>query len=113
VHESSIISLLYSIYFNILHPNNGERVGVIIYMLNAASCISMLFLNNMYCGMFILGSTMSEEVWIFGYGSLIWRAGFEWAESVPGFIRGFERKFWQLSEDHRGVPGKVRHYTVL
>ncbi|KAJ7551820.1 hypothetical protein O6H91_06G030300 [Diphasiastrum complanatum] len=49
-------------------------------------------------------------LWIFGYGSLVWQAGFDYDERVIGFIKGYERVFHQGSTDHRGTrerPGRA------
>lgn len=50
------------------------------------------------------------ELWIFGYGSLCWYPGFEYAKCVTGYIRGYVRRFWQGNTTHRGTkdrPGRV------
>lgn len=52
-------------------------------------------------------------VWIFGYGSLVWRPAFEHLERRAGYITGFTRRFWQASRDHRGTPESPGRVVTL
>ena len=47
---------------------------------------------------------MTKEFWIFGYGSLMWRPGFDYVERHAAWIEGYHRALCVYSHVHRGTP---------
>jgi glutathione-specific gamma-glutamylcyclotransferase len=47
-----------------------------------------------------------NDLWIFGYGSLMWRPGFAAVERVPALLTGYHRAFCITSTHHRGSPDR-------
>jgi glutathione-specific gamma-glutamylcyclotransferase len=46
----------------------------------------------------------NEELWVFGYGSLMWQPGFAHLERAPARITGLHRALCVYSFVHRGTP---------
>lgn len=46
----------------------------------------------------------SNDVWVFGYGSLIWRPEFEYIESHIANVKGYHRSLCLWSRVNRGTP---------
>lgn len=45
-----------------------------------------------------------DDLWVFGYASLIWRPEFEAVEHRPATVRGWHRAFQMRSRVNRGTP---------
>lgn len=49
---------------------------------------------------------MTDPLWVFGYGSLMWRPGFAFEERCEAVMHGVHRRLCIYSHVHRGTPDK-------
>lgn len=54
-----------------------------------------------------------SSMWIFGYGSLVWKPDFAYKKSIIGHIRGYKRRFWHGDDFYRGDKEKVRFESMI
>ena len=55
-------------------------------------------------------STTNHDIWVFGYGSIMWRPGFPFVEAATALLHGYHRAFCIYSVHHRGSrerPGLI------
>jgi cation transport protein ChaC len=46
----------------------------------------------------------NSDIWVFGYGSLMWNPGFPHAAAEPALLHGWHRSFCVYSRRYRGTP---------
>lgn len=58
---------------------------------------------------------LSEKtsLWIFGYGSLVWKPDFKYKRSKVGYIQGYKRRFWHGDNFHRGNDEMLGRVVTL
>ena len=60
----------------------------------------------------MIGTTSGGDgsIWVFGYGSLMWRPDFAYVEAAPALLHGYHRAFCIYSVHYRGTrarPGLI------
>ena len=53
------------------------------------------------------------SLWVFGYGSIIWRPDIPYSVAYRATAVDWSRRFWQGSHDHRGTPSSPGRVLTL
>jgi cation transport protein ChaC len=49
---------------------------------------------------------IKNDIWVFAYGSLLWKPGFKYIDSKIGTLNGYHRDFCVKAHSHRGTPDR-------
>jgi cation transport protein ChaC len=75
---------------------------------NAAAMKDMLYRSEAEMAALMEGilsrHDMTQDLWVFGYGSLIWNPAFEFEEKKAALLRGWHRRFCLKMTMGRGTP---------
>jgi hypothetical protein len=66
--------------------------------------LSISALENLYRSVY--------KLWVFGYGSILWKPGFTYTHREVGKVEGCVRRFWQGNVTHRGTPELVSVFQI-
>ncbi|SUV67708.1 cation transport-associated protein [Bordetella avium] len=78
---------------------SGRHLVCIMMLLPSADSPQAASINDL-----LLGWDGEKDLWVFAYGSLIWRPNFSWQERRLATVRGYHRSLCLWSHDHRGSP---------
>ncbi|XP_077587821.1 glutathione-specific gamma-glutamylcyclotransferase 1-like [Stigmatopora nigra] len=53
------------------------------------------------------------NLWVFGYGSLVWKPDFKYQNCKIGYIKGYKRRFWQGDDYYRGDKDNLGRIATL
>ncbi|XP_057714762.1 glutathione-specific gamma-glutamylcyclotransferase 1-like [Corythoichthys intestinalis] len=56
---------------------------------------------------------LKGSLWVFGYGSLVWKPDFVYQKSKIGYINGYKRRFWQGDDFYRGDKENLGRIVTL
>jgi hypothetical protein len=84
---------LHDDFCNLIHHHWRFLVHIQLHMSWSAFGFQVTIILRHICR--FADNTRNMVLWVFGYGSLVWKAGFEYDERIIGYVKGYRRVFYQ------------------